>query len=337
MSLARPCLYSVVLAIVLVPPLARAASGDSFDPAEFIKPTQCPAYFDFQKAAGTCAPRADEIKALQGDACSGPGLLPNAAKVCEPTSAAPAPECKPLSGRKAKISGSGTAATCSYDDAVPVSGLGDYVGDCIDIRARPTGTQLRPGGLYKVTGQTNVEPSDRNLTLVDAKTPWYQFGCDAVVGGTQRRLLASTMAESGAVRRGYAYGALTMPYKYFPGEKSFVTSVPIGAYMGWRSGQAGSGLTTAVAITLSSVKANTVDPTKLDAAGKPTITGEADVAALSTAIGVMFDVLKSPAGKPFKAGLFIGRDVVNSDPTVSYRFNRKTWIAIQLGYDFTDN
>jgi len=337
MPLARTRLFSAALALAFLPALAHAANGDSFDPADYLKPTQCPAHFDLQKATGTCAARPDEIKALAATACTGPGLALNPAKVCEAVPAAPSPECKPLSGRKAKVNGGGAAATCTYEDAVPVSGLGDYVGDCIDIKARPSGTQLQPGALYKVTGQTNVEPFDRNLTLVEAETPWYRVGCRAQAGGEPRHLLASTMSESGAVRSGYAYGVLTMPYKYFPGEKSFVTNVPIGAYMGWRTGQAGTGLTTAVAMTLSSVKANTVDPTRLDAAGKPTVTGEANVAALSTAFGWMFDILKSPAGKPFKAGVFFGRDVVNSDPSVDYRFNRKTWIAIQLGYDFTDN
>jgi hypothetical protein len=150
-------------------------------------------------------------------------------------------------------------------------------------------------------------------------------------------VLASQMNAVGATRFGYAYGFLTMPYKYFPSEKSFQVNVPIGAYMGWRWGAAGSGQTLAAAVTLSTVKANTVDPNTLDASGKPTVTGTTDVAALSIAAGIMFDVLKSPAGKPFKTGVFVGRDIVNQDPTIDYKFNRKNWIAVQIGYSFTDN
>ena len=52
---------------------------------------------------------------------------------------------------------------------------------------------------------------------------------------------------------------------------------------------------------------------------------------------MMFDVLKSPAGKPFKAGLFVGVDRVSRSPSVSYAQNGKAWLALQIGYDFTDN
>lgn len=159
------------------------------------------------------------------------------------------------------------------------------------------------------------------------------WGADSV----KHTVSAAALMEAGALRSGYAFGLLTMPYKYYPGEKSFVAGVPIGAYLGWRNGVAGSGSTFAAALTLGQVKADTVDPAQKDANGKPTVIGSADVAALSLALGVMYDLLKSPVGKPFKAGIFVGADVVSRDPTVSYRFNRKPWVAIQLGYDFTDN
>jgi hypothetical protein len=215
------------------------------------------------------------------------------------------------------------------------SAPGDYVSDCFEIAAAPPGTTLKKDETYFVSGQKEIANDDRELTLVKGRIKWF-FGCKPV-GDPVQRIAASRLIESGAYRRGWAYGALTMPYKYFPGEKSFVVNAPIGAYLGWRDGQAGSGRTYALAVTLSSVKANVVDPNLLDAAGKPTVTGTADVAALSLAAGAMFDILKSPRGKPFKVGVFVGRDTVSRDPTIDYRYNRKNWVALQIGYDFTDN
>ena len=207
-------------------------------------------------------------------------------------------------------------------------------------------TDLTAGKNYLVTNQRAIDTTDtadRELSLVSSTNFWHSdwdtwplVGCTAEKNGTQHHVSASKLIVAGAKRRGYAYGFLTMPYKYFRSKKSFLINVPLGGYLGLRYGQAGSGTTFAFAVTLSSVKAETIDPAKLDAAGKPTITGTADVSALSGAFGFIFDVLKSQAGKPFKAGIFVGRDVVNSTPTIDYQFNRKTWIAIQLGYDFTD-
>jgi hypothetical protein len=326
-------------ALALLGP-ATVLAAETFVPADYAQPKECPAVYEYQPAAGTCKALPDKIAALKGAACAGDGVrLDTINDKCVPTDPAPAPQCKTIAGRTAKISGAGAKAACSYEATSAVSGLGDYIGDCFKLPIKPAGTNLETGKDYLVTGQKDAGKDDRELVLVDAKPPGLlSISCNAAKGGAVHPgLLASGLIEAGAVRKGYTYGFLTMPYKYFPSEKSFVTGVPIGGYLGWRSGQAGSGRTAAAAVTLGSVKANTVDPAKLDANSKPTVTGTADVAALSFAFGLMFDLLKSPAGKPFKAGVFIGKDIVNNDPSIDYRFNRKPWIAIQLGYDFTDN
>ncbi len=217
---------------------------------------------------------------------------------------------------------------------------GDYIGDCFVVKVVPQGTALKSGQNYYVSGQKNLDDDDRELTLLEGSmryiAAWPPLNCRPT-GGSEHKVKASDLIEAGASRQGYTDGLLTMPYKYFPNEKSFVINAPVGGYLGWRDGLAGSGRTVAVALTLSSVSANTVDPNQPDSAGKPTVTGTTTVAALSFAGGMMFDILKSPRGKPFKTGVFFGRDVVSKDPTIDYRFNRKTWVAIQIGYDFTDN
>ncbi|MBI3777266.1 MAG: hypothetical protein HY273_17270 [Gammaproteobacteria bacterium] len=288
-----------------------------------------------------CVAVEEKIKLLDSASCTAANFnFDKKQKLCVAQSKELEIKCRPIPGYAPKISGTGKDAKCNFERTTPVSAPGDYIGDCFHIKAIPPDTALAEDKYYLVSGQKNVDANndDRELTLVSAENWWHwPPGCAAEIGGTQHQVLASQLIQAGASRRGYAYGFLTMPYKYFPGQKSFLINVPIGGYLGWRYGQAGSGTTLALAVTLGSVKANTVDPTKLDAAGKPTVTGTADVAAFSRAIGIIFDVLKSSKGKAFKAGVFVGRDIVNSDPTIDYRFNRKTWVAIQLGYDFTDS
>ncbi len=214
------------------------------------------------------------------------------------------------------------------------SAAGDYIGDCFGLKGNPD-VNDEGARTYLVTEQKELDNDDRRLTVVPGKIKYFPLRCVATSREREAKL-ASELIAQGATRSGYAYGVLTMPYKYFPGEKSFTVNAPVGGYMGWRHGRAGSGTTYAVAFTLSSVKANTVDPSTL-VDNKPAVTGTAQVAAISFAAGVMFDVLKSTRGKPFKTGLFIGRDRVSQDPTVDYRFNGKTWVALQIGFDFTDN
>jgi hypothetical protein len=320
---------------------AQSALLDKFDPADLSKPEVCPDYYNYKKDSGECMADTNKINVLKEDDCKGPGLKLNVGgspPVCVvDNKKKPSPKCKSLPGYTSKITGTGVNAACSFERLILASAPGDYIGDCFHIKAVPPGTELEHGEYYFVSGQKTTASNDRELTLVSGEVRWIPpTGCHAT-GGPQHQVFASQLIEAGASRYGYAYGILTMPYKYFPSEKSFQVNVPIGGYLGYRYGQAGSGTTFALAVTLSSVKANTVDPTKLDAAGKPTVTGTADVTAISGAIGFMFDFLKSPNGSPFKAGVFIGKDIVSSDPNIDYRFNRKTWIAIQLGYDFTNN
>jgi hypothetical protein len=325
-------------ALALLWPAAGQAA-DSFVPADYAQPKECPARYDYQPAAGTCKAQPDQIAALKGADCAGDGVrLDTASGKCVPTDPAPAPQCKPIAGRTAKISGAGTKAACSYEATLAVSGRGDYIGDCFYSPLALARSGLKAEGNYLVTDQRKAGEDDRELTVVTGTDPaWYKLGCRALENGSKHSVLASELMESGAKRKGYAFGFLTMPYKYYPSDKSFVTGVPIGGYLGWRSGQAGSGMTMAAAVTLGSVKANTVDPIQRDAAGNKLVTGSADVAALSLAFGGMFDLLKSPTAKPFKAGVFVGWDYVNNEPSIDYRHNRKPWIAIQIGYDFTDN
>ena len=93
---------------------------------------------------------------------------------------------------------------------------------------------------------------------------------------------------------------------------------------------AGSAITFAGTVAIGSVKGEVKDST-----GK--VTDTPDLMALSVAAGWMYDISKSASGKPFKIGVFIGKDFVSSGNAVNYPRNRQTWAAFQIGFDFTDN
>jgi hypothetical protein len=313
-----------------------AQTPDTLVPADYAAPVCLgDLYAPYDAKNNVCTFSETKVAALDEKACADAGFKPNDKKVCTVGDAkAVKPVCKALPS----YDSSHKEGKCTYTKALARSSPGDYLGDCFKIVAVPEGTDFKPGMVYAVTDQkvTGAGGTDRELTLAEGKISKVPLGCRAEQGPL-RTVLASTLVATGAWRHGYTYGFLTMPFKYFPSERGFTSQAPIGGYLGWRRGQAGSGYTLAGAFTVGSVKANTVDPKTKEADGSFKVTGSADVAALSLAVGVMFDIIKAPQGKPFKAGFFVGQDRVNSDPSVQYRFNRKTWVALQLGYDFTDN
>jgi hypothetical protein len=257
--------------------------------------------------------------------------------------------CPTIHSYSAKVVADATGQlTCVYDrPEIATSSQGDYVGDCFHLKT-PVG-KLPAGTRLFVTDQDTQNKDDPTLTVVRA-VDWgdglYRYAQNLLPGWPSCRadfsdipaetLSASELTKSGATRRGYAFGALTMPYKYFPGSKKFISGLPIGAYMGWRVGQQGSALTFAAAATLGAVTADTLTKTGSGANEVVTLTGSTQAAALSWAAGLMFDVSRNPSGKPMRAGLFAGKDHVNQSDNIRYEHNNKTWVAVQIGFDFTD-
>jgi hypothetical protein len=268
---------------------------------------------------------------------------------CVPKFPVVAPTCPGIHSYTAKVlSDTAGQLSCVYErpDA-PTSSQGDYVGDCFHLKT-PVGN-LAAGTRLFVTDQDAQDKASPMLTVVRAVNwgddlgGFFQDlvpgwpGCRATVSNTPATAVSATeLTKSGATRRGYAFGALTMPYKYFPGSKKFIEGVPLGAYLGWRVGQPGSALTFAASVTLGSVSADTVTRTGTGASEVVTITGSTQAAALSWAGGLMVDVSRNPASKPFRAGFFVGKDHVNRSDNISYEHNNKTWVAVQIGFDFTD-
>jgi hypothetical protein len=329
---------SFLLALVVwsVAPAALSAP-DLVDLGTLSEPI-CDAPLVFTKASGTCGLKQGVAAAsVPLGECKVPGLEVQGGTCTLKAAEVRSPYCRlALTG----LVYDPQQKVCKASVSPNSSSRGDYIGDCFQIVAVPPDSGLRREGIYGVTEQESLPSNDKKLTLVEARlgrVPWFgQWGCIAT-NGPATKVNASELDRHAAKREGWAYGALTMPYKYYPGTKSFVSGLPLGAYLGWRAGQLGSGGTFAAALTLSQVKADTVDPKTLDAQGKPTKTGTADVQAISAAVGFLFDVTKTNGGRPFKAGLFVGKDRVNASPTISFPQDRKWWVAVQLGYDFTDN
>jgi hypothetical protein len=260
-----------------------------------------------------------------------------------------AAECQPLAGHAVKRTGGGSKATCEYSTLdAGVSAKGDYVGDCFVIKSAIPGLPASDSRHWIVTEQDDTNAQDPNLTLVPASdwgpSGFQQFfqrilpivGCSPKTTGIQPVAIpASTLNRHGAIRRGFVYGVLTAPYKYYPGDKSFQAGLPIGPYLGWRLGESGVGGTFVTAFTLGAVKANTTKADPADAT-KTVVTGQTDLMALSTAIGVVFDITRNPNKSGFKAGILFGKDYVNQAENINYPQNRRRWVAIQIGFDFTD-
>ena len=225
---------------------------------------------------------------------------------------------------------------------------GDYLGDCFIVRSTlPSAPAMAVDRNYIVTRQSGSDPTQPQLTLVPAiRWDTMSFFQEYVPGVSCRpdrstqgpiSVPASALADAGALRMGWVHGILTMPYKYYPGSKKFEAGAPIGAYLGWRWGQPGAGLTLAGAVTIGSVNADTVDPQTLNAQGQPTITGSTNATALSAAVGYVVDITRNETYHPFKVGIFVGKDFVNTSPNLVYEHNRKTWVALQIGFQFTDH
>jgi hypothetical protein len=310
-------------------PATQAQIADNFKPGEYAEPNTCPAGFDFVAADKTCKLNTQAAEALPESACVASGFKFESNKCSTAGAKPPTPSCKSLPGFDAKLDG----AQCNYKKAVPTSTPGQFMGDCLKVLSPPSGSGLTVNGMYAVTDQETVAGGDKMLTLLPGKlTVLPTIGCQQRSGIKVKQLASELISVSN--RYGYTWGLLTMPYKYFPKQKSFISGAPLGAYIGWRAGQSSSGHTFAAAMTLGTVKADTLGK---DAAGAETVIGTSEVSALSLALGVVFDVAKERGAKPFKAGIFIGQDLVNSNPGVRYPYNRKTYVAVQLGYDFTDN
>ncbi len=225
------------------------------------------------------------------------------------------------------------------DDSTPRSSEGDYVGDCFTIRGvtqplRDAGLAPLPGADYRlvmVTSQKDIaDGKDRELKVVDAEFFWKPLWCVTKGGAEVKSLKASELVDGGAARRGWVFGAMAVPFKYYQEGGSQTGNLSVGPYVGWRYARNGSGFTLAASAALTTVQGEVRD------AGDKII-DRPQLVGYTTAVGVLWDIIKRPGARPFQLGFVVGKDRVARSEVTKFKQNGETWYAVQIGYQFTDN
>ena len=134
---------------------------------------------------------------------------------------------------------------------------------------------------------------------------------------------APTLAAYPINRSGLSYGALMVPFKYHvTGSRRFQGSGSVGPYAGYKmeSGNWGASLEIVGFLGLSSVQVDRVQD------GKPI---KEDLSAFSYGIGAIGRIREN-----FQVGLVLGADRVSKESM--YPDNGKAWIAVTIGYAFSN-
>jgi len=217
----------------------------------------------------------------------------------------------------------------------PVADRANFRGDCLrlttPIKAEGNGLPADATLLY-VVSQTddgkmlNVVKGDAWLDGAPGFGGLFCGPADETHKTEVSTISVKDVIDSGARRRGLVYGMLLTPYKYYPHSRQLVGAASIGPYIGTRTEFAQGALSLVVSAGMGNVTGISTD-----AKGA---TKEVSLASLSLAAGAIFEISKSK--NPFRLGVLVGTDRVRPGTRVTYENNGKTWVALQLGYDFTD-
>lgn len=293
-----------------------------------IKPT-CPTPFKAQPDNGKCVIDSAVLGTFKDKAsCESTVGLAFDSSQCMVKGEAPTPNCGTLLPDLTYKNGA-----CVIDRSIPRSATGDYEGDyfrIIALSADHTRIRYQQDQWIHVLSQRKISEQDSELTVIRLIEPPRLYRPDKRSSEPARTVRASDLEQIGATRVGWTYGALALPFKYYPGEKRFKTNVSIGPYVGRRYGIPGSAFTVAATAAIGAVTGEVRDADN-------NVTSTPELMAFSLAAGVMWDLNKSPAVKPFKIGLFVGKDRASTDKDVTFQGNRKRWVSFQIGYDFTEN
>lgn len=310
--------------------LAMAAPAEVISLAD-IQPNNCPDPYKISPDGKTCVEDKAKLDAIKfaPDCTQSLGLdWAESTKTCTFVKGkAPSPNCGNKLPALAVKDGK-----CVVQRDTPRSSLSNYLGDCFKILAEPSPNPLGLSIDDRLVVMWEQEDG-KDKTLTVAKGTRTLFGmpmpyfCEPA--GRQFSIRSSEIDAIGASRMGWTYGVLTLPFRYYRNDRTFSSGLTLGPYIGRRAGTAGSAVTFAVSAGLGSVKGEVKDTSG-------NITGTPDLSAIYFAAGWMWDISKSPNLKPFKAGLFFGQDRVSKDNAVTYKNNGKTWLAFQIGFDFTE-
>lgn len=238
--------------------------------------------------------------------------------------------------------------------SIPTSG-NDFTGDRLTLRTNVYGLALQRDGNQK----DSVAPAGTRFRVIadaggdlivaiesipcvikkeDSKSivanPLLQFGPSAEVDcgkieinkivrpGEAYKLSKSVLVEHGYRRSGWVYGALLVPYKYHRHDKSFSSAATIGPYLGYRLDGLGfdSAFIGSIGIASLAVQNNTGGTTNLQ--------------GYTMAFGLIASITKNK--NPLQFGVLLGRDWAGSNAAVPYQHEGKTWLAVQIGFSFSE-
>jgi hypothetical protein len=283
--------------------------------------------FQISADGKTCVPKEALQKAAQTekpvcDILHGTFTAADGSKAPKCEVATQAPTCPSVAG----ITYSAAEKQCVREASTPVSDPTNYVHDCIKrvtpIKGAPSDRdQLYVSWQSKDGSQVDLVPAEKGKFL-----GLWDWACDPIANQPATRISVEELVESGALRSGWVYGMLVAPFKFYPSSGEITASATIGPYLGWRMERPVGTMTVVGSAGISSVSAAAKDENN--------IAKTVPLTAWSAATGLIFEVSKGKS--PFRVGLLVGKDWVDRKSAVKYENNGHTWLALQLGFDFTD-
>jgi hypothetical protein len=148
--------------------------------------------------------------------------------------------------------------------------------------------------------------------------------------GSKIEIPLTDVQNSSPSRYGLAYGGLAVPFKFqLTGNHQLTSSATIGPYLGWKFDTGYGWAMTAAAfagVSNNAVPKTTNTPTSK---GKTTVSSSnTQTAGFSYGGGLLVEVKGG-----FQGGLVLGFDTVGGGQ--NFQYDNKPWIALQLGYSFS--
>jgi len=187
----------------------------------------------------------------------------------------------------------------------------------------PAFSTLRGIGTLKIVGNADTQPG---FVVTNVGSDGNR--CDPSKTVKQGDIVVVSQADIDGTppdRYGLTYGGLLVPYKYHAaGSKSFTGNTSVGGYIGWRQDRSGmTGLALQYVLFLG---AASIPVTQTSAAGQSTTQ---NMSGVSYGVGILGTVKGA-----FHMGFVVGADRVNKN--AGYEDNGKTWVAVEIGYAFSD-
>lgn len=197
----------------------------------------------------------------------------------------------------------------------------------ITIACAPAGTRFRGIGEAMVDKNQTPSPVFRAYNVPNPSTTLISGRCaggvNLVKEGDIVLIAPADLKMLPPDRYGLTYGTLLVPYKYHFSGSDFGSGASVGGYLGYRwdrSGVIGIALHPVVFVGAATIPVSQVTNGQVKTE---------NMAGISYGIGLLGSVKDE-----FQLGIIIGSDRVNK--SADYRYNGKAWLAISLGFEFSN-